>query len=567
MKKTKSKIKIDKLSPSVEGSRNFKKISLLLNAKNFSQKTETPCILIVCNQFLDILSFDTLINESIRWDQGHWKVPPCKLARSIILTPFLRVDKRCPLYRIEDGFEGMDLNLLFENNYLLDDFNDDQLGKLLDRINEVGSTGLFSRIAFNAYTNFKIPISHTLHGDTTSHVLYGQFEACEQEGYEGLNVTYGHSKDNHPELKQVMTGMLTDEYGIPIYEQTLDGNTSDSTWIKSAIHYLQGLLGDKSGDYTFIADSKLVNKKNLEVVYADESPIKFISSCPSSFSSKIAEKTRKEAYLLDNWEDIGICCENEKSKRAARYKAQSFMKPVHGNMLRLIVIKGNDPENKVIKNIEKERKTIEADIKKSFNKPFACKLDISKETTEKKQVGRPSKNQKPSIIIEKFPVKLNNLTENKERVKEYKENSESFVLITNVPESEKRNKEILQDYKKQKVIETNFEELKKPLMISTIFLKKPERIEALMMLLHISLLIRVLMRVIARMNLNKEKEPPRIDYSGRPLVNPTADTLLGLFALHSVVTIGNEYAVYSKSGKVDHLHKLLELLGLHSEPG
>jgi hypothetical protein len=54
-----------------------------------------------------------------------------------------------------------------------------------------------------------------------------------------------------------MTGMLTDEYGIPIYEQTLDGNTSDSTWIKSAIHYLQGLLGDESGDYTFIADSKL----------------------------------------------------------------------------------------------------------------------------------------------------------------------------------------------------------------------------------------------------------------------------------------------------------------------
>jgi hypothetical protein len=85
----------------------------------------------------------------------------------------------------------------------------------------------------------------------------------------------------------------------------------------------------------------------------DESPIKFISSCPSSFSSKIAEKTRKEAYLLNNWEDIGICCEDEKSKRAARYKAQSFMKPVHGHTLRLIVIKGNDPENKVIKNIEK----------------------------------------------------------------------------------------------------------------------------------------------------------------------------------------------------------------------
>jgi len=161
MKKTKSNIKFKKLSPSVEGSRNFKEISQLLDAKNFSEKTETPFVLIVCNQFLNILDFDAIINESIKWDQDQWKVPPSKLARSIIFTPFLRVDKRCPLYRIEDGFEGMDLNLLFEDNYLLDDFNDDHLGKLLDRINEVGSTDLFSRIAFNAYTNFKIPISHT----------------------------------------------------------------------------------------------------------------------------------------------------------------------------------------------------------------------------------------------------------------------------------------------------------------------------------------------------------------------------------------------------------------------
>src|SRR5664280_2888226 len=133
------------------------------------------------------------------------------------------------------------------------------MGKMLFQFTRIGFCDDIHtkqrRAAFNVYTNFKIPISHTLHGDTTSHILYGQFAACEQEGYEGLNETYGHSKDKHPELKQVMTGMLTDEYGIPIYEQTLDGNTSDSTWIKSAIHYLQGLLGDKSGDYTFIAES------------------------------------------------------------------------------------------------------------------------------------------------------------------------------------------------------------------------------------------------------------------------------------------------------------------------
>ncbi len=80
----------------------------------------------------------------------------------------------------------------------------------------------FCRIAFNAYTGFKIPFSHILHGDThISRPFMGAYEVCEQEGYEELEVTYGHSKDNHPKLKQVMTGMLTDEYGISVYEKTL----------------------------------------------------------------------------------------------------------------------------------------------------------------------------------------------------------------------------------------------------------------------------------------------------------------------------------------------------------
>ena len=69
------------------------------------------------------------------------------------------------------------------------------------------------------------------------------------------------------------------------------------------------------------------------------------------------------------------------------------------------------------------------------------------------------------------------MTENEKHVEEYKQDKESFVLITNIPVDEENNTQILQDYKKQRVIETNFEELKKPTMVSTIFLEKPERID------------------------------------------------------------------------------------------
>ena len=144
MRKPDQNVKNKKLSPFAKGTKNFKKMSQLLNAKNFSQKTETPFVFVFCREFLDILGFEEIINDNVRWDKYQWAVSPATLARSIILTPFLRDDKRCPLFCIEEAFEGTDLKLLFGGDYLRSDFNDDHLAKLLDRIAEAGSIGLFT---------------------------------------------------------------------------------------------------------------------------------------------------------------------------------------------------------------------------------------------------------------------------------------------------------------------------------------------------------------------------------------------------------------------------------------
>ena len=50
MKKTKYNIKTNNLSPSIEGSRNFEKISQSLDAKNFSTKTKG--VSVFCEKFL-----------------------------------------------------------------------------------------------------------------------------------------------------------------------------------------------------------------------------------------------------------------------------------------------------------------------------------------------------------------------------------------------------------------------------------------------------------------------------------------------------------------------------------
>ena len=505
--------------------------------------------------YLDQIDFEAIINDNIRWDRNQWRVPPGTLALSIVLTPFFRADKRYPLYSIEEIFEFMDTELVFGKEYPHSYFNDDCLGLLLDRVHEVGCPNLFSIIVSQVFAKFKIPFGRIFQVDTTSHVYYGDSNICEDDNYEGLKITYGYSKDKRPDKKQVMSGMITNEFGIPLYTEILDGNTSDTVWLPDAICHFRNLFGKMYSDSIFIADSKLVSKKSFKILFDETNPLSFISRCPEKFCSRIAEKTVEEAYSLNRWEYVGSCCKNEESKTATKYEAQSFDKIVHGNKCRLIVFRNLDGDERLVNEIKKEREKIEEGIKKEFKKSFACeadarkamdkfaknykpslfnvKFEIHEKTIEKRPRGRPSKSQQKLEIFSEFYVKLKSLEQNKQKVEKRSRSLETVVMITNVPFEIKSDKEIFQLYKNQQVVETNFEELKKPSMFYSIFLEKPKRIEALLMLLHVSLLVRVLMRIIARENLKKEKEPLRIDFGRSILKNPTAEKLLKLLSFHS----------------------------------
>lgn len=67
-----------------------------------------------------------------------------------------------------------------------------------------------------------------------------------------------------------------------------------------------------------------------------------------------------------------------------------------------------------------------------------------------------------------------------------------FVLLTNVPtegDMAHRAGEVLRAYKEQHGVEQNFAFLKDPVIVNSLFLKKPERIEALGLVLLLALLL------------------------------------------------------------------------------
>ena len=105
---------------------------------------------------------------------------------------------------------------------------------------------------------------------------------------------------------------------------------------------------------------------------------------------------------------------------------------------------------------------------------------------------------------------------------------DSFCLLTSIPPEEMNSKAVLISYKGQNVVESMFSLLKEPLLASTLFLEKPERIEALMTILYFSVLMHGILQLVTKLRIESCHEPLRIGTENRPLIRPKSNTVLNI---------------------------------------
>ena len=97
-----------------------------------------------------------------------------------------------------------------------------------------------------------------------------------------------------------------------------------------------------------------------------------------------------------------------------------------------------------------------------------------KETkAEKRKPGNPGKNSRPPEIEIKWNLNIQVTGEDEEKMFEFRNSEESFVLITNVKSEENGTGEILGYYKDQYVVEVHFHYFKEPCLTSVIYLNIP----------------------------------------------------------------------------------------------
>jgi transposase len=512
-------------------------IKVLYTVQN-ERRLILPFTLLLANKFLNMIGFVDYIDRSVEWDRKHWKVTPGNLAKAVILVTFLQI--RAPLYKIKGSFIGIDTEALFGEGVMPEHLNDDAIARALDRISQVKSERLFSTLCLSLYSKFDIAFKR-LHSDTTTLSFYGDYEESEEGKTDELKVVKGYNKDGRPECKQVVVGKIVNEHGIAIAGSTMDGNTSDIEWNQKALALVKEMFSERLNEVTYIADSKLINLPTFRQLMEPERKIRFISRCPSNFYDKVAGKCIRKAYQSNQWRKVGRIGKGEK---ACTYQIQEFTQDIEGYDTRMIVVQSSAGAERFIRKMDQYYEKLEKDIFMVSQKTFACEADVRKEwerfqkahrnnllrctaefqeeKIEKRPRGNPGKNPKPPKIESIWHPCIRIEGEDDAAVENLRQEEECFVLITCIAETELDGADVLRQYKDQSIVEVQFKILKEPALASTIFLKTPERINALVMLLNVSLLIRALIQYKIRKSITESQEElPRIGWDNRKLENPT----------------------------------------------
>jgi transposase len=195
-------------------------------------------------------------------------------------------------------------------------FSDDNAGRAMDRLFQYGTTQLFTKIALKAFEAFS-PSSRFVHFDTTSVSVFGDYLHSEDSP---RHLTYGHSKDKRPDLKQFIFSMFCVGGNVPIFGKAENGNASDkalNNQVLSAISNHMKLFQVDPGTFIYVADSAVVTPDNLDILN-DE--IRFITRLPATYGE--CDRVIHQAFEEDSFKEIGSLslAKPTKSRPVAQYK-------------------------------------------------------------------------------------------------------------------------------------------------------------------------------------------------------------------------------------------------------
>jgi transposase len=468
---------------------------------------------------------------------------------------------RSPLYRLEEFFAHQDTELLLGQALPPRAFNDAAVGRVLDRLYDMGTMTLFTACAVRAAARFDLERRY-VHFDTTARSVWGDYQFAEEQDIP-FQVTYGYSKDKRPDLKQFVLSTLCVDRAVPIWGKPEDGNASDktlNTTLLSEIAQLLARYGVQPGAYIYIADAALVTEDNLAALRNTL----FITRLPATYSE--CGRVMAEAVAHNHWEEVGVLAQTPPTKHrpGTFYKVAEGGVTLYGKAYRAVVVHSSNQDQRRQKHLEREFQasyaTLEATVREAARQEYFCNADaeaaaatlralqsayhwveVGVEERPKYGPGRPSPKQPRAVKALRYGLQVT-LRERSEVIARKTQETGCFVLLTNVPtagEMAHRAEDVLRAYKEQHGIEQNYGFLKDPLIVNSLFLKKPERIEALGLVLLLALLLWRLVERTLRVHVETTKNP-LTGWDKKATQKPTAFMMMTKFSAVMVIKVGTQ---------------------------
>lgn len=469
-----------------------------------------------------------------------------------------------PLYLFEQFFVGKATEHLLGEGVRPEHLNDYRLGRVLDALYLGGLSQLFGAICFNAARKFGIE-QKSAHFDSTSLAVEGEYLAQPQT-VEGtapvpIEITYGYSRDRRPDLKQfVMNLVCWSDGDIPAWVELADGNQSDKTRFAAL---MQEFKTQWNFEGLYVADSALYSEENLQQL----SGLRWLTRVPLTLNSAselvdVMPESALQASELEGYRIATVCCK------------------YGGVQQRWFVVESQQRKQSDLKKLDKTLASAtshwKSQLKRLCAQEFACEADAlavirqfeknlpwhQLEGIEVKQKlhyespGKPKRETQPSRITyhPQASLKPNSMV-----VMRHQQRAGRFILATNVLESQQLSeRKALEEYKGQQGNERGFRFLKDPMFFaSSVFLKSPERIMALGLIMGLCLLVYNLGQRQLRQAL-KQANQTLANQLGKGTQCPTLRWVFQCFmAVHYVVLEGVKQVV----NLTDDRRLILQFLG------
>jgi transposase len=433
---------------------------------------------------------------------------------------------------------------------------DDQLGRALDHLFVADRGTLLTAFVVAAVRRFGVGLAE-LHNDSTSIRFTGQYRAAHGRSIRGKRapaITYGHSKDHRPDLKQLLFIVTTStDGGVPVQFRCADGNTTDDTTHIETWETLCQLTGRR--DFLYVADCKLCTGEQMD--YLDRRGGRFVTVLPRS---RLEDAEFREWILTHTptWEEVWNRPHPRRRDgprdiwRVFRYPLPSRENwPVIWVWSTLLALHQDEARRERLARAGQEleevqrtlagprprrrtRAALEAHVRGILERRQVTRylrvkvLDAPEHRYRQEHRGRPGP-QTRYVRVTRARFRLAWHTD-EEALARDRASDGMFPLLTN--DRTLTPREVLEAHRRQPVIERRFAQLKSVYEIAPVFLKNEGRIEAFFFLYFLALLVQALIERDIRRAMQREGIAELALYpEDRGSRRPTAEQILRLFSL------------------------------------